>query len=242
MWIKNNITNKIVINTVLLFVFMIYTICGTVVFAHHNEQIEEKIVEISIIENRTFLENSIDFICLGIVHILIGLDHILFVITIVLVLLPIRKIFFMVSTFTIAHSLTFILAGSSILTLSEKIVEPIIALSIAYMAITTVFLKKIKFFQKIHSRLGIIFIFGLFHGLGFASVFSDLEIPTDKTLSSLVFFNVGVEFGQIFILLPVVLVLILIKKNKNIYETVIEIIAGFIAIIAIFWFFQRIFF
>ena len=242
MQIQSSTINNAVFSIISFFAVIFFAVSGTAVYAHQTQQTEEKILEISNVKEKTFLENSIDFICLGIVHILRGPDHILFVISIVLVLLPIRKIALMVTTFTLAHSVTFILAGSEILVLSAKIVEPIIALSIAYMDITTVFLKNIKFFQKMHSRLGVIFTFGLFHGLGFASVFSDIEIPSDNALPSLLFFNVGVEFGQILILLPVVLTLILIKKDEKIYESFIEIIAGFISVIAIFWFLQRIFF
>lgn len=191
---------------------------------------------------KPFFQNAKDFIILGIKHILGGLDHILFVISLVLVLLPWRKIISMVTTFTIAHSLTLILAGTSILAVSSKIVEPIIAFSIAYMAITTVFFKKIAFFQKMHSRIGVIFIFGLFHGLGFAGIFSDLHIPTNNYLSSILFFNVGVEIGQILILLSIVPLLILLKRNKKIYDISIKVFASVISLLAIFWVIQRIFF
>jgi len=240
--------NKINYSIFAKFIFVaivVFSFFGTFSYAHQDAQIEKKISELSVEsvnENKPFLQNTIDFIALGIKHILIGPDHILFVISIVLVLLPIRKILLMVSTFTLAHSLTFILAGTEVITLSSKIVEPIIALSIAYMAITTVFFKNVKFFGKIHSRLSVIFIFGLFHGLGFASMFNDLQIPSNRTLSSLVFFNVGVEIGQMLILLLVIPILLLVKKNKEINETFTEIIATLISIIAIFWFIQRIFF
>ncbi len=193
-------------------------------------------------KNRSFLKNARDFTILGVEHILIGLDHILFVISLVLILLPWRKILSMVTTFTIAHSLTLILAGSGILTLSGRIVEPIIAFSIAYMAITTVFLKHITFFQKMHSRLSVIFVFGLFHGLGFAGVFSDLQIPADKYLSSLLFFNVGVEIGQVLILVLVVPLLILLNKNEKLYEITTKIFACIISLLAIYWVVQRVFY
>jgi len=192
-------------------------------------------------QNKTFFQNAKDFIVLGIEHILIGLDHILFVVSLVLVLLPWKKILSMVSVFTIAHSLTLILAGSNILTLSAKVVEPIIAFSIAYMAITTVFLKNIGFFQKLHGKIGTIFLFGLFHGLGFAGVFSDLKIPSDKYLSSLLFFNVGVEVGQILILIVVVPALIYLSRNEKVYDVFTKSVAAVISLLSIFWLIQRIF-
>jgi hydrogenase/urease accessory protein HupE len=194
-------------------------------------------------ERKPFLENAKDFTILGIEHILIGLDHILFVISLVLVLVPWKKIFFMITTFTIAHSLTLMISGSQILTLSSKVVEPIIAFSIAYMAITSVFLRRASSSQKqFHNTIGIIFLFGLFHGLGFAGVFSELSIPTEKYLSSLFFFNVGVEIGQMLILLIVVPILVLLSKNKKIYTGSISIIAGGISALALFWGIERLFF
>lgn len=193
-------------------------------------------------DNVSFLDNAKEFTKLGVEHILIGLDHILFVLSLILILAPWRKILAMITTFTIAHSLTLILAGSSVLALSGKVVEPIIAFSIAYMAITSVFLKKIPFFRKGHNKIGVIFLFGLFHGLGFAGVFSELHIPANQYLPSLLFFNVGVEIGQILILLIALPVIYLLSKNKKIYETSIKVFAGIISLLALFWVIERLFF
>ncbi|QQS59258.1 HupE/UreJ family protein [Candidatus Peregrinibacteria bacterium] len=190
----------------------------------------------------SFLGDMRKFIILGVEHILGGLDHILFVLSIVLVFLPWRKIFEMITAFTVAHSLTLILAGTGILVLSGKIVEPIIAFSIAYMAITTVFLRDIPFFQKIHNKIMVIFIFGLFHGLGFAGALTDLQIPKKYYIPSLLSFNVGVEIGQVIILLVALPLLFLLRKNKTLAEIGTKIIAGIISALALFWVLERIFY
>lgn len=188
-----------------------------------------------------FWVNAGVFIVLGINHIFSGIDHILFVISLVLVAMSWRKIATLVSTFTIAHSLTLILSGSGLLAISAKIVEPIIALSIAYTALITVFLAKYsKIFRKFKHKVWIVFLFGLFHGLGFAGALGDFDIPQEKFLSSLLFFNGGVEIGQIVILLVVLPILWFLRKTKY-GQKIINIFAVIIIIISMVWFFQRIF-
>lgn len=182
-----------------------------------------------------------EFIKLGIEHIVYGLDHVLFVIALILVLPPWRGILRMITSFTLAHSLTFILAGTNTLSISAKIVEPIIALSIAYMAITTVFFKEKKAFQSDYHKLGVIFLFGLFHGLGFAGVFADLQIPSNNYLSALLFFNVGIELGQIAIILVTIPFIKYLYEEKLVSKYASKFIAVSISMIAIYWFFERIF-
>lgn len=187
--------------------------------------------------NKPFSENAKDFFIMGIEHIVFGFDHVLFVISLLLAFLPWRKILLMVTIFTVSHSITFLLAGNQVLTLSPSIVEPIIALSIAYMAITTVFFKHIPFFKAGHSSMAIIFLFGLFHGLGFAGVFAELNIPTQNYISSLLFFNIGIEAGQVIIILLALPLLYIMRKDK--YS--IKILAACIAALALYWAIERIF-
>ena len=194
-------------------------------------------------ESNSLFKNAKDFMVLGIEHIIFGFDHVLFVLSLVLVISSYREIFTMVSIFTIAHSLTFILAGTQFLSISSKIVEPMIAFSIAYVAITSVFFQHINFLNNKYNKFVVIFIFGLFHGLGFAGVFSDLFIPIDQYIFSLLFFNIGIELGQILILILILPLLIVFKKkNENLYTIFIGILTGFISALAIFWIIQRIFF
>ena len=191
-------------------------------------------------QKTSFVDNSFDFIRLGVQHILSGFDHILFVLSFLLIFVGIKTVLKYTSTFTIAHSLTLILAGTGFLTLSSRIVEPIVALSIAVLAMSTVFLKNNKYFNDIRYKLGIIFFFGLFHGLGFAGLLKDINVPDDKFVASLFFFNLGIEIGQL-IIVALALPFIYLMRNKPWYPILIKIAAVVISAIAIFWMFDRIF-
>jgi len=167
----------------------------------------------------TFMKTAWLFIKLGVKHILSGLDHILFVLALILVPLGWRKTFLMISAFTVAHSITLILAGTNTLTLSSRIVEPVIAFSIVYVVFTSVFAQgnteKISETQNLgfltadkktyQKKLAIVFLFGLFHGLGFAGLFEELSIPAPQFWSALLFFNVGVEFGQFWTIIDYII-------------------------------------
>lgn len=197
---------------------------------------------IRIVNQKTnFFDNAFDFLKVGVKHILSGPDHILFVLSLLLVFKGIRNILLYTGTFTIAHSLTLILAGSGILTLSSRVVEPVIALSIAVVALSSVFLRGNKYFGDIRYKLGIIFFFGLFHGLGFAGLLQEIQVPQDKFISSLLSFNIGIEIGQL-IIVGLALPFIYLLRGKPWYPILVKVIAVAVAVVAIFWFFQRLFF
>lgn len=186
-----------------------------------------------------FFENTGDFIVLGIKHILSGPDHILFVLSLLLVFISLKEVLKLTAAFTVAHSTTLILAGASILTLSSDIVEPIIAFSISAVAIATVFFRKHKIIANNRAKLGLVFFFGLFHGLGFAGLLQEINVPDDKFLSSLLAFNVGIEIGQLFII-SLALPLIYTLRDKRWYGGAIKATAATIGFIGIFWGVQRI--
>lgn len=179
------------------------------------------------------------YIELGFMHVVIGLDHILFIITIVLTVTGFWKLIKMSLTFTLAHSLTFILAGSTALSLSSRIVEPLIALSIFVFAVYSIFLKYnlVKKWQKTGY---LIFAFGLIHGLGFAGLLQDLRLPDDTFLWSLVLFNVGIEVGQFLVIVLSVPILWKARKYAHIIDLHV-ISATTIAIIALWWMVERVF-
>lgn len=186
-----------------------------------------------------FLDTFRDFVVAGIKHILEGPDHVLFVISILLVFVSLRDIFKMTGMFTLAHSITLILAGSGLLVLSSKIVEPMIALSIAYVAITSVFFKRYDVFSSQRNKYFAIFGFGLFHGLGFAGLLQDIHIPKDYFITSLISFNFGIEIGQLIVIafaLPLILSINKIKHN----QAIIKLLAIVIAMLGLFWAVQRI--
>lgn len=148
-------------------------------------------------EPRPMIETIAQYLWLGFTHIVPhGLDHMLFVFALFLLSPSPRALLAQVTAFTLAHSLTLALAMKGIATVPGSIVEPLIALSIAWMALENVFTKKCR-----PSRTALVFGFGLLHGLGFAGVLSELGIPEGQFLPALASFNVGVEAGQLAIVL-----------------------------------------
>lgn len=137
------------------------------------------------------------YIKLGFEHILPkGLDHILFVLALFFASTRLRPLLIQISVFTIAHTITLGLATAGWVTAPAAIVEPLIAISIAFVAMENLFFKEMTPWRPL-----IVFGFGLFHGLGFASVLLELGLPDDQFLTALVGFNVGVELGQLSVVL-----------------------------------------
>ncbi len=146
---------------------------------------------------RPILETIFSYIVVGYEHILPkGLDHILFILGLFLLSTRLKPLLWQVTMFTIAHTITLGLSMNGIIELPARIVEPLIALSIAYVGVENVFAKNLH-----KSRLFLVFGFGLLHGMGFASVLSDFGMPRDAFMTALISFNVGVELGQLSILL-----------------------------------------
>jgi hypothetical protein len=121
-----------------------------------------------------------------------GLDHVLFVLGVFLLSTRLRTVLVQLSAFTVAHSITFGLSMYGIVSLPPAIVEPAIALSIAYVAVENLTTSRLR-----RHRVALVFAFGLLHGLGFAGALSALALPRSQFLLALVGFNVGVEIGQI---------------------------------------------
>ena len=144
----------------------------------------------------TRLDVVTTYLGLGYTHILPrGLDHILFVIGIFLLSTRLRPIVMQVTTFTIAHTMTLGLTIYGVLSLPSNVVEPLIALSIAYVAVENLVTSELKPW-----RLALVFGFGLLHGMGFAGVLADLGLPRSEFLTALVSFNLGVEVGQLTVI------------------------------------------
>ena len=144
----------------------------------------------------------IDYIKIGFIHILPrGFDHILFVLGLFFFAARWRPILTQVTLFTAAHTITLALATTGVITISAAIIEPLIAASIVYVAFENLRSRVLH-----PSRLVVIFGFGLLHGLGFASVLGEIGLPADQFLTSLISFNIGVELGQLAVLVPVYLV------------------------------------
>lgn len=197
----------------------------------------------------SFLTTIKMFVWEGMKHIYIGIDHVLFVLVLIILARTTKQVLVLVTAFTIAHSITLILAAQNIIVVSSSIVEPIIALSIALVAFELSIERGIQKVLKKDIRIQVahlwyvVFGLGLFHGLGFASVLRELSIPEEYLLSSLLSFNVGVELGQLTIVLVVFPLLMLLRKYfEHTYAKCVEQTAlWFSGTIAICWFVERVF-
>ncbi len=174
------------------------------------------------------------FFVQGVRHILGGIDHVLFVIALVSVVLSFRELAKVVTSFTLAHSLTLALGALDIVRLSPRIVEPLIAASIVYVAVENV--------ARPHprARLAVTFGFGLVHGFGFSSVLRDLGLASRNLASALVGFNLGVEAGQLLIVAPLAPLVWWMRRRLGIYPRVHLAVNGLVALVAGWWFVQRV--
>ena len=204
-------------------------------------QDKEEVIRLVRNQDTSVLDNAYDFLKLGIGHIVSGPDHILFVLSLLLVFISMSEVLKLTGTFTIAHSITLILSALGLITVSTRVSEPLIAFSIAFVAISTVFFRNSRFTGGEKSKLATVFFFGLFHGMGFAGLLREIAIPSDKFISSLFAFNIGIEIGQL-IIISFALPLILLFRKKPWYPKVIKVFAIIIALLALYWVIQRIFF
>ncbi len=175
---------------------------------------------------------------LGVRHIVPdGFDHILFVISLCLLNTKIKTILWQASAFTVAHTITLALSMKGIIQLPADIVEPLIALSIMFVAIENILLSELKAW-----RVAIVFMFGLVHGMGFARALNEIGLPRNKFFTSIFSFNVGVEIGQIIVITLMFLLVIIPFGKKPWYKKfIVYPLSGAIALIAAYWTVQRIF-
>ncbi|MEO8066708.1 MAG: HupE/UreJ family protein [Flavobacteriales bacterium] len=187
----------------------------------------------------TGTEAAWTYLKLGYTHILpLGLDHILFVLCLFLLSAKLKPIIMQATAFTVAHSVTLGLSLYGVIEPPTRIVEPMIAVSILYVALENIFSPRVK-----ASRLGIVFLFGLIHGMGFATVLSEIGLPTEHFATALVTFNVGVELGQITVILLAYLLVGKWFSDKPYYRQRIVIpLSVLIALTATYWTVERIFF
>jgi len=186
---------------------------------------------------RTPLYKTIEnYIIYGFEHILPkGLDHILFILGLFLFSTAFKPLLLQITMFTVAHTITLGLAMNGIIQLPANIVEPLIALSIAYVGIENIFSKKLH-----SSRLILVFAFGLLHGLGFASVLADFGMPDDAFAIALISFNIGVELGQLAIILGAFLLVGYWFGKQSWYKKVVIVPTSLlITAVALYWFIER---
>ena len=170
----------------------------------------------------------------GFLHILPkGLDHILFILGLFLLQPKLKPLLAQTSSFTIAHSITLGMVVLGVFTVPSKVVESMIALSIAYVGIENLWVKELKPW-----RIFFIFGLGLLHGMGFASVMQELAIPQGSVLKPLLGFNIGVEVGQVTVLLLAFAATFWAFKKKG-FETFRKVASGAIALMGLYWTVER---
>lgn len=179
------------------------------------------------------------YLKLGYTHILPeGFDHILFVAGLCLLSRKIKAIIWQATAFTVAHSITLAMSMKNIIVAPSAVVEPVIALSILFVAVENILLTELKPW-----RILLVFMFGLIHGMGFASSLNEIGLPRNKFLISILSFNVGVELGQISIILAVFLLIVRPFGNRSNYrKQIVYPLSVIIALIALYWTVQRVFF
>ena len=190
------------------------------------------------LEKMSKTDAALIYLQLGYQHIIPqGFDHILFVLSLFLLSPKLKPLLFQATAFTVAHSVTLGLVMYHIFTPPANIVEPVIALSILFVALENIISPNLK-----ASCIGIVFLFGLVHGMGFANSLGQLGLPQNSYLTSLIMFNVGVELGQITVILLAFFLLGKWFGERSWYRKVIVIPTSIlIATIACFWTVQRLF-
>jgi hydrogenase/urease accessory protein HupE len=178
------------------------------------------------------------FVPEGIHHILIGPDHLLFLIGLLLLGGTMRRLLLVVTAFTIAHSITLSLAALEIFTPPARIIEPAIALSIVYVGFDNLLVKEGR-----DVRAWIAFAFGFIHGFGFANVLREMALPRGALGWSLFSFNLGVEIGQMVVVIIVASALAVLRARSERVGRAVAFAGSVVVILAgAFWFVQRVFF
>jgi hydrogenase/urease accessory protein HupE len=189
------------------------------------------------LQQMTRLEAIWQYSTLGFTHILPkGLDHILFVLGLFLLATRFKPLLWQVTSFTVAHSITLGLSIYDVLSLSPSIVEPLIAASIVYVAVENMLT------AKLHAwRVLVVFGFGLLHGLGFAGVLREIGLPRAEFLTGLIAFNLGVELGQLAVILLAFLAVGLWFKDRPWYrQRMVLPASALIAAVGLYWTVERI--
>jgi hydrogenase/urease accessory protein HupE len=175
---------------------------------------------------------------LGFEHILpLGLDHILFVLGLFLLSAHWKPLLWQVTAFTVAHSVTLTLAMFDVVSMPSRIVETLIAVSIAYVGIENIFTSRLHSWRPV-----IVFCFGLLHGLGFASVLQGISLPREQFVPALISFNVGVELGQLTVVGIAFLAVGWLRNRPDYRKLVVVPTSASIAAMGIYWAIDRWFF
>lgn len=224
---------------------------SNVLLASDDENSTNKLAP-PVFSNENAFRKSLSFFVLGVKHILTGYDHLLFLLGLLIVTLSLVQLAKVVTSFTIAHSITLAAATFGAVILPPRITESVIALSISYVAVENIYSQRDKsestipkfgfrdFFGNPKRRWMITFLFGLVHGFGFSRVLRELGLPKGGVAISLLMFNLGVEAGQflvIFLLFP----FLWYSGKKHWHGKMVTVVSSVIGVTGFFWFAQRLF-
>ncbi len=184
---------------------------------------------------------SMDYAGLGVRHIWAGVDHLLFLVCLLMIAGSGRRIFITITGFTLAHSVTLSLAALGVFRVPIAPVEAVIALSIVFLAVEIVRGRRDSLTWR-HPVL-VSSSFGLLHGFGFASVLGEIGLPQGEIVNALLFFNVGVEIGQILFIVALIAVMavLAVQTRFDIRSPIVQRwVAYGIGIVAAYWMVERI--
>ncbi|MBF0265628.1 MAG: HupE/UreJ family protein [Gammaproteobacteria bacterium] len=216
-----------------------------------NDKMSEPFSLQKVFTQATNIEIISTYLIAGFEHIIPkGFDHLLFIIGIFLFSSQLRLLFWQVTMFTLAHTITLGLSTKGIIQLSSSIVEPLIALSIAFIAIENILKVKRDYVSSKENifRMLIIFSFGLLHGMGFATMLKEFGLPNHAFYTALFSFNIGVEIAQLSVIIFSYMIFIKMVKtltersNNNLIQYNLLIVIPFslvIACIGLYWTFDR---
>jgi hypothetical protein len=173
---------------------------------------------------------------MGFQHIIpLGFDHVLFIMGITLINTKLRSVIYQASAFTVAHTIALALSMKNIIVAPPPIIEPIIALSIVFVAVENMLLRELKPW-----RLLLVFLFGLIHGLGFASALNEVGLPPGEFFTSILSFNLGIEACQVMIIACLFFCLIRPFKERTWYRyRIVYPLSLMIALISGYWTIER---
>lgn len=172
------------------------------------------------------------FLLLGVEHIFTGYDHVAFLIGLLILGGTLRSLIGIVSSFTIAHSITLSLATLGVIALPTRFVESAIAVSICYIALENIIL------PETDGRWKITFFFGLIHGFGFSNILREMNLPRSALFTSLFSFNFGVEVGQVMII-AFLFPLIFYIARQSWHRAAVTAVSSLIAVLGLIWFIER---
>ena len=169
---------------------------------------------ITVSDSESWQEVIFTYTALGIEHILLGIDHLLFVLALLMIVPNLRTLVFMITAFTVAHSLTLGLATLGFVNVPPAPVEAVIALSILFVAVEIVHWRQGREGITRRKPWIVSFLFGLLHGFGFAGALADIGLPEHAIPLALLFFNVGVELGQLAFVAAVLMLWALLRRVR----------------------------